>query len=60
MNLIYIELALVFNVSAIACYEKVGFIKEGLLRDSRKNDDEYWNLWEMSILEDEWLEKRNI
>lgn len=49
-----------FNVSAIACYEKVGFIKEGLLRDSRKNDDEYWNLWEMSILEDEWLEKRNI
>lgn len=48
-----------FNVSAIACYEKVGFIKEGLLRDSRKNGDEYWNLWEMSILENEWLEIRN-
>jgi RimJ/RimL family protein N-acetyltransferase len=48
-----------FNLSAIACYEKAGFIKEGLLRDSRKNDDEYWNLWEMSILENEWLERRN-
>lgn len=44
-----------FNVSAIACYEKAGFTKEGLLRDSRKNGDEYWNLWEMSILENEWL-----
>ncbi|AXI11075.1 GNAT family N-acetyltransferase [Oceanobacillus zhaokaii] len=44
------------NVSAIACYEKAGFIKEGLHRDSRKNGDEYWSLWEMSILEDEWLE----
>lgn len=47
-----------FNVSAIACYENAGFIKEGLLRDSKKNNDEYWNLWEMSILENEWLEKR--
>lgn len=45
-----------FNVSAITCYEKVGFIKEGLLRDSRKIGDEYWSLWEMSILEYEWME----
>lgn len=44
-----------FNVSAISCYEKAGFVKEGLLRDSRKNGDEYWSLWEMSILENEWL-----
>jgi RimJ/RimL family protein N-acetyltransferase len=48
-----------FNVSAITCYEKAGFTKEGLLRDSRKHGDEYWNLWEMSILENEWLETRN-
>ena len=47
-----------FNVSAIACYEKAGFIKEGLLRDSKKNNEEYWNLWEMSILENEWLETK--
>jgi RimJ/RimL family protein N-acetyltransferase len=49
-----------FNVSAIACYEKAGFIKEGLLRDSRKNGDEYWSLWEMSILENEWLKIKNV
>ncbi|MFE8704185.1 GNAT family N-acetyltransferase [Cytobacillus sp. FJAT-54145] len=47
-----------FNHSAIACYERVGFIKEGLLRDSRKMGNEYWSLWEMSILEDEWLCKK--
>lgn len=46
-----------FNRSAIACYEKAGFIKEGLLRDSSKIGDEYWGLWEMSILEEEF---RNI
>lgn len=43
-----------FNIRAITCYEKVGFKKEGLLRDSRKNGDEYWSLWEMSILENEF------
>ncbi|GHH98771.1 GNAT family N-acetyltransferase [Neobacillus kokaensis] len=43
-----------FNTSAISCYEKAGFIKEGLLRDSSKNGEEYWNQWEMSILENEW------
>ncbi len=43
-----------FNASAIRCYEKAGFIKEGLLRDARKHGDEYWSLWEMIILEDEW------
>lgn len=46
-----------FNSSAIACYEKSGFVKEGLLRDARKIGDEYWGLWEMSILENEWSEK---
>ncbi len=25
-----------FNTSAISCYEKIGFIKEGLLRESKK------------------------
>jgi RimJ/RimL family protein N-acetyltransferase len=43
-----------FNTSAIACYEKAGFSKETLLRDFRKNGEEYWSLWEMSILEGEW------
>ena len=43
-----------FNQSAIICYEKVGFVKEGLLRDSRKVGNSYWSLFEMSILEEEW------
>lgn len=42
------------NLSAIKCYEKVGFRQEGLLRDASKNGDEYWNLIEMGILEHEW------
>jgi RimJ/RimL family protein N-acetyltransferase len=49
-----------FNKSAIACYEKAGFVKEGLLRDSVRMGNEYWNLWEMSILESEWLGKKNM
>jgi len=48
-----------FNVSAIACYEKAGFVKEELLRDASKIGNEYWSLWEMSILKNEWLETKN-
>lgn len=43
-----------FNKSAISCYEKIGFVKEGLLRESKKVGETYWNLWEMSMLEYEW------
>ncbi|KAA0761792.1 GNAT family N-acetyltransferase [Bacillus sp. SH5-2] len=43
-----------FNTTAILCYEKIGFVKEGLLRESEKVGDTYWNLWEMSMLEYEW------
>lgn len=48
-----------FNKPAIACYEKVGFVKEGVLREARKMHDEYWNLVEMSMLETEWHESLN-
>ena len=44
-----------FNKAAIRCYEKCGFVKEGLMRDVLMYDDgTYWSLLEMSILEDEW------
>ncbi len=43
-----------FNTSAIACYEKVGFAKEGLLRDTTRVEDEYWSPYLMSILAAEW------
>lgn len=48
-----------FNRAAIRCYEKCGFKKEGLMRDILKyEDDKYWSLLEMSILEDEWRENQ--
>jgi len=50
-----IELAVFdFNEAAIRCYEKCGFVKEGLLRDARRVGSEYWSLYIMSILESEW------
>lgn len=48
-----------FNHSAIACYEKAGFVKEGLTRDKRKMGNEFWSVWEMSILENEWFEQKS-
>ncbi|WP_018614993.1 GNAT family N-acetyltransferase [Segetibacter koreensis] len=52
-----------FNTSAIRCYEKAGFVKEGLMRDVLRYDENtYWSLIEMSILEDEWkkLQKTHL
>ena len=44
-----------FNQSAIRCYEKCGFVKEGMMRDVlRYDNDTYWSLYEMSMLEEEW------
>ena len=43
-----------FNVSAIACYKKAGFIAEGNFRECRKINGQYWSLLNMSILEDEY------
>jgi len=43
-----------FNGAAIACYEKVGFVREGHIREARRMGDSYWSLHQMSILRDEW------
>lgn len=43
-----------FNKGAVSCYKKAGFLIDGLLRDYRKINDQYWSLYEMSILEAEW------
>jgi RimJ/RimL family protein N-acetyltransferase len=43
-----------FNAPALATYKKVGFSIDGVLRDARKNGNDYWNLIEMSMLENEW------
>jgi RimJ/RimL family protein N-acetyltransferase len=43
-----------FNASAIACYERAGFVREGCLREARRFGETYWTLVQMSILEQEW------
>jgi RimJ/RimL family protein N-acetyltransferase len=43
-----------FNTAAIRCYEKCGFVKEGISRDVLRYGNEYWSLVEMSILDNEW------
>lgn len=48
-----------FNNPAIRCYEACGFVKEGLLRECRRMGDEWWNLYQMSILEHEWRARKN-
>jgi RimJ/RimL family protein N-acetyltransferase len=44
------------NEPAIACYESVGFVREGLLRDSHRHGGGYHSTVQMSMLEDEWRE----
>jgi RimJ/RimL family protein N-acetyltransferase len=43
-----------FNSAAIQCYERSGFVREGLLRKSQKVGDLYWDTVMMAILSDEW------
>ena len=43
-----------FNTPAIRCYQKCGFIIDGILRDVLRYNNTYWNLAEMSMLEDDW------
>ena len=47
------------NPRAVACYERVGFKREGLVRDWFKADDGYWSMILMSILEPEWAALRS-
>ncbi len=47
-----------FNISAIKCYEKAGFIREGLMRDVKKMQNNYWSMVEMIILENEWHQRK--
>lgn len=48
-----------FNESARRCYEKAGFRVEGHLRECRRVGDEYWSLYWMGILEDEWRMRKS-
>ena len=43
------------NPAAIACYERAGFVREGLLRKSVLLGDRFWNTIVMAILREEWV-----
>lgn len=47
-----------FNTAALRCYEKAGFVNEGLQRDVLLHKNEFWSLIEMSVLENEWKERQ--
>ncbi len=42
------------NVGAIRCYEKAGFVKEGVKRHGYFRDGGFQDLVQMSVLADEW------
>lgn len=56
MNRVYL-IADERNARALRCYEKIGFTREGLLRENRFKNGSYTNDIEMSILRSEWYAK---
>jgi RimJ/RimL family protein N-acetyltransferase len=43
-----------FNTAALACYRGVGFIVEGMARDSTRGSAGYWDALTMSLLESDY------
>jgi len=43
-----------YNTRAIRCYEKIGFISEGVLRQDQFHNGRYWDTIVMSMLRGEW------
>ena len=50
-------LVFAFNTPAIACYEKVGFRKEGLFREKRLFAGEYHSSYIMGLLDREYFQR---
>ena len=46
-----------FNLRAIKCYQKLGFIEEGRMRQSCFRNGEYHDQLIMSILRSEWKDR---
>jgi len=49
-----------FNAPAIHCYERLGFVREGVMRDARRVGAAYWDSVCCSLLEDEWRQRQTI
>ena len=43
-----------YNERAIRIYDRIGFTKEGVLRQENYREGRYWDTWVMSILREEW------
>jgi RimJ/RimL family protein N-acetyltransferase len=48
-----------FNLGAIACYERAGFVIEGRTRDSTRASTGYWSGYVMALLEPEYRAQRD-
>lgn len=48
-----------YNERGIRCYERVGFRKEGVLRQEHFYNGRYWDTLVMSLLRSEWSQARN-
>jgi RimJ/RimL family protein N-acetyltransferase len=53
MNRVYLEVDTA-NQRAVRCYEKCGFVREGILRQVRWKRGRFKDNYAMSILKDEW------
>ena len=47
-----------FNDPAVRCYERAGFVREGVLREAVKVGDAYWDTVLMAVMRDEWEQRR--
>lgn len=48
------------NVPAIKIYQKVGFSREGILRQAMYRKGAYYDFWVMGLLRQEWLAEKQL
>lgn len=60
MNLHRLEAeVLEFNEPSIKLMEKLGFKREGSLREAKYNDGKYWDIYRYGLLRNEWEQLNN-
>jgi RimJ/RimL family protein N-acetyltransferase len=47
-----------YNTRGVRAYERVGYRKEGLLRQDCYRDGRYWDTFVMGVLREEWVARR--
>lgn len=60
LNLHRIQLTVFsYNERAIRLYERLGFVREGVMREALLRDGRRWDMLLFGILRGEWIEQRN-